>query len=80
LVLFGFLNAGTPFEIASTPVRAAHPDEKARSSRNAAASPVRPWPSSGWRVRPALSAGVRVPEKCWMKPKMPMPMMASMNA
>ena len=39
---FGFLKAGTPLLIASTPVSAAHPDENARSSRNANAKPVRP--------------------------------------
>ena len=30
----GLRNAGTPFEIASTPVSATAPDENARSSRN----------------------------------------------
>ena len=30
-LLFGFLKAGTPLLIASTPVRAAQPDENARS-------------------------------------------------
>ena len=30
---FGFLNAGTPLLIASTPVRAAHPDANARRIR-----------------------------------------------
>ncbi len=33
LVLLGLRNAGTPLEIASTPVRAAHPEENARASR-----------------------------------------------
>ena len=32
-LLFGGLKAGTPLEIASTPVSAAHPEEKVRSSR-----------------------------------------------
>ena len=32
-LLFGLRNAGTPLEIASTPVSAAQPDEKARASR-----------------------------------------------
>ena len=36
---FGFLNAGTPLEIASTPVSAAEPEEKPRSSRNTSANP-----------------------------------------
>ena len=31
---FGGLNAGTPFAIASTPVRAVHPDENARRAKN----------------------------------------------
>ena len=30
----GGLKAGTPFEIASTPVSAVQPEEKARSTRN----------------------------------------------
>ena len=34
LRLLGFWKAGTPLEIASTPVSAAQPDENARSSRN----------------------------------------------
>ncbi len=33
-LLFGLRNAGTPLEMASTPVSAAQPDEKARASRN----------------------------------------------
>ncbi len=45
-LLFGLRNAGTPFEIASTPVRAALPDEKARASRKTSARPVR-LPSAG---------------------------------
>ncbi len=32
-LLFGLRNAGTPLEIASTPVSAAQPDENARASR-----------------------------------------------
>jgi hypothetical protein len=36
-LLLGFLNAGTPFEMASTPVSAAQPEENARSRRNAIA-------------------------------------------
>ncbi len=38
-LLFGFWKAGTPLLIASTPVRAAQPDENARSMRNARARP-----------------------------------------
>ncbi len=44
LRLFGFRKAGTPFEIASTPVSAAQPEEKARASRAAIATAVI-WPS-----------------------------------
>ena len=40
LRLLGRRNAGTPLEIASTPVSAAHPDEKARASRNISATVV----------------------------------------
>ena len=36
-LLLGLRNAGTPLLIASTPVSAAQPDEKARASRNAIA-------------------------------------------
>ena len=39
-LLLGFLNAGTPLEIASTPVSAALPEENARIIRNAKANPV----------------------------------------
>ena len=48
-LLFGLRNAGTPFEIASTPVRAAQPDEKARASKNIRASVVieSPYPGAG---------------------------------
>ena len=35
--LFGLRNAGTPLEIASTPVSAAQPDENARASRKTSA-------------------------------------------
>ena len=38
---FGFLNAGTPLEMASTPVNAAEPEENPRASRNTNANPDR---------------------------------------
>ena len=50
-LLFGFLNAGTPLLIASTPVSAAHPDENARRSRNAAAIPLEHRARTGPRPR-----------------------------
>ena len=40
-LLFGFSNAGTPLEMASTPVSAAQPEAKARSMRKATAAPAR---------------------------------------
>src|SRR6185437_6415960 len=40
LRLLGFLNAGTPLEMASTPVSAAQPEENARNNRNAMAAPA----------------------------------------
>ncbi len=42
----GLRKAGTPLEIASTPVSAAQPEEKARSSRKTRAKPARPWCSA----------------------------------
>ena len=41
-LLFGFWNAGTPLLIASTPVSAAQPDEKARSEQEDDARPRQP--------------------------------------
>lgn len=32
-LLLGFLNAGTPFDIASTPVNAVHPEEKLEQTK-----------------------------------------------
>ncbi|GAA3100554.1 hypothetical protein GCM10020001_016640 [Nonomuraea salmonea] len=54
-LLLGLRKAGTPLLIASTPVSAAHPVEKARSTRNAAAKAVR-FVCSGWIVKCALGA------------------------
>ncbi len=42
----GLRKAGTPLEIASTPVRAAQPEEKARRRRKTSAKPARPWCSA----------------------------------
>ncbi|SIM62367.1 Uncharacterised protein [Mycobacteroides abscessus subsp. abscessus] len=41
----GFRKAGTPLLIASTPVSAAHPDEKARATRKTSAKPRMLLPS-----------------------------------
>lgn len=46
---FGLRKAGTPLEIASTPVSAAQPEEKARRRRKMSAKPARP-PCSAWMV------------------------------
>src|SRR3979411_2347794 len=43
----GFLNAGTPLLIASTPVSAAQPEEKARNSRKSSAKPPSPGDWAG---------------------------------
>ena len=40
-LLFGFWKAGTPLEIASTPVSAAQPEEKARASSATMTNPVK---------------------------------------
>ena len=62
-LLLGFLNAGTPLEIASTPVSAAQPEENARRNRKPIAmAPSWPKPSSGRMVSGALSASGRSPE------------------
>jgi hypothetical protein len=54
-LLFGGLKAGTPLEMASTPVSAAQPDENVRRSRNTNAKLVR-WLSSAEITRSALGA------------------------
>ena len=54
LRLLGGRKAGTPLEIASTPVSAAHPEENARSNRKNRANPVRSC--SAMIVRSALGA------------------------
>ncbi|CNK78445.1 Uncharacterised protein [Mycobacterium tuberculosis] len=51
----GFSKAGTPLLIASTPVSAAHPDEKDRAIRNASANPAM-LPFSAFMWKPADSA------------------------
>ena len=56
-LLFGLRKAGTPLEIASTPVSAAQPDEKARASRKISANVVieSPYPGAGSMSSVALS-------------------------
>ena len=55
-LLFGFRNAGTPLLIASTPVSAAQPDEKALASRKAIAAPVSPLRRLGRGLEVVLRA------------------------
>jgi hypothetical protein len=62
-LLLGFWNAGTPLEIASTPVNAAQPEENARASRKIIATcpMLPPYPGAVCRVRCALSTLGRLP-------------------
>ena len=80
-LLFGRWNAGTPLEIASTPVSAAHPDENARARRNNRPIVVSGWsqPSSGRITRSALSTSGSDPVAIWMNPNRHMPRIANMN-
>ena len=61
---------GTPLEIASTPVRAAQPEENARRTRKPPARPVRPCSQPAWVTTssPADSACPSVPVSSWMRP------------
>ena len=49
-LLFGFLKAGTPLEIASTPVSAAQPEENVRASSATMAKPV----NAAYRSSPSI--------------------------
>jgi hypothetical protein len=76
---FGLRNAGTPFAIDSTPVRAALPDANARRRRNASASPPSPdvYGSSATSRSSAVSASGRPPPRS-SRPK-PHPTIRSME-
>ncbi len=79
-LLFGGLNAGTPLEIASTPVSAAQPEEKVRNSRKMNAKLVR-WLFSAEMTRPALGARSSWPRtKMRNRPVRIIPTMTTMNA
>ncbi len=80
-LLFGFLNAGTPLLIASTPVSAAQPDENARSTRNAIASPPAPVANSsaGTSSSVALGASGRSPNSSRPNPHSAMPRIVTMK-
>jgi len=77
---FGFLNAGTPFEIASTPVRAADPEENALASRKTKPMPVMLAVPVSWKVYSALSAAIGDPIAQRIRPVTSMARMEAMNA
>jgi hypothetical protein len=79
-LLLGGLNAGTPLEMASTPVSAAQPEENVRSSRK----PIATWDMapacSPLMVSPALGARRSSPStKIRNSPVSTMPMMTIMK-
>ena len=57
----GCLNAGTPFEIASTPVTAAPPEANARKTTNSAAPMNNPLPGVPKGTMPAGRVGRQFP-------------------
>ncbi len=65
-LLLGFLNAGTPLLIASTPVSAVQPEENARSTRNTVAAPPKLLVATTPKC--ALSARKWVPVAMRMRP------------
>ena len=82
LRLFGLRKAGTPFEIASTPVSAAQPDENARASRKIRASPVRfppSYPGAGMMWKFALSTSGSCPSEARNAPTSAMPSTPAMK-
>ena len=82
LRLLGRRNAGTPLEIASTPVSAAQPEEKARATRNTSAMVVRvpSYPSASTIWKAELSAAGSVPVAWRKNPKPIIPTSATMKA
>src|SRR5215218_788130 len=80
-LLFGFLNAGTPLLMASTPVSAAQPEENARRIRNPIAKVAVPLLKglSGAMSRPALAASGRLPNSNRPKPHAAIPRMVIMK-
>jgi hypothetical protein len=78
---FGLRKAGTPFEIASTPVSAAHPDENARASRKISPSVVSgcSQPGAATISSSALGASGRVPISSRKNPQTHIPRIASMK-
>ena len=80
-LLLGFWKFGTPLLMASMPVSAAAPEEKARSSRKAPASPTSPSskPSAGTIVNAADGAWPSWPVAAWKTPTAVMPRMDAMK-
>jgi hypothetical protein len=78
LTAFGRRKAGTPLEIASTPVSAVQPDENARSTRSDKATPVSPT-CSGLMSYPALSATGGFPSDACNPPTAIITMTPAMN-
>ena len=74
----GFLNAGTPLEMASTPVSAADPEENDLASRNTSDKPVSA--DSACRSKLALCACRSAPVKYSTKPVMIIAKIEKMNA
>ncbi len=80
-LLLGFWKFGTPLLMASMPVSAAAPEEKARSSRKAPASPTSPSskPGAGTIVKAAEGASPSWPVAAWKTPMAVMPRMEAMK-
>ena len=75
---FGLLNAGTPLEMASTPVSAADPEEKLRANRKISGRPVSACSASMWKE--ALCAGTSAPKMNWTRPVSIIAAIEKMNA
>ena len=73
----GLRNAGTPLEMASTPVSAADPEENARNSRNTRARPASECSST--ISYPALAASRSAPMAKRMSPVRIMPSIEAMK-
>ena len=74
---FGFLKAGTPFAMASIPVSAVVPDEKARASRKISSAPLAVVSGSISQV--ALSACGIVPSEICQIPQATIAKIPTMN-
>ncbi len=75
---FGFLKAGTPLEMASTPVSAADPEENPRATRKTRAKPDSEC--SATNVKLALSACITEPVAALISPYTIITRMETMKA